>query len=124
MTPRYLSLTALSRANAWKPTAHHTAGCHLRYLVAAGLLIGASSVTLADEPITMTNGMTCWRNHSGHTYGCSGGVNTGDSGFNDTRTGTRYERIGPNQAIDTRSGQPMDLPPLNRSRNRNDQDEW
>jgi len=62
---------------------------------------------ICDELIQMSNGMTCWRNDVGHVYGCSGGVSTGDSGFNDVRTGKRYEYINENQAIDTRTGQPI-----------------
>jgi len=79
------------------------------FLVILTLLILAQ-VASADEFIVMTNGMTCWRNSSGFVYGCSGGVSTGDSGFNDSRTGTRYEYINPNQAIDTRRGQPINVP--------------
>jgi hypothetical protein len=77
---------------------------------ALALLVLGSSSVLADEFVTMTNGMTCWRNQNGELWGCSGGVNTGDSGFNDSRTGTRYENINPDQAIDTRTGQPINTP--------------
>ena len=69
-----------------------------------------ASAALADELVQMSNGMTCWRNQQGQMYGCSGGTNTGDSGFNDTRTGTRYNYTNPNQAIDTRTGQPIYTP--------------
>ena len=119
-----ISLIGTSYANEENPTDRDMTGILGRVLVTA-CLMSMASTTHADEFITLSNGMTCWRNPSGFTYGCSGGVNTGDSGFNDTRTGDRYERIGPNQAIDTRSGQPMEVPPGNRSRlHRNDQDEW
>ena len=47
---------------------------------------------------------------TGYIYGCSGGTNTGDSGFNDVHTGTRYNYINKNQAIDTRTGQPINTP--------------
>lgn len=87
------------------------------FLVIFTLLILAQ-IASADELIVMTNGMTCWRNSSGFVYGCSGGVSTGDSGFNDARTGRRYEYINPNQAIDTRTGQPINTP--NRQRRNND----
>jgi hypothetical protein len=69
-----------------------------------------SQSAYADELVQMNNGMTCWRNDQGFMYGCSGGANTGDSGFNDVKTGDRYERINDNQAIDTRTGQPIDTP--------------
>ena len=64
----------------------------------------------ADELITMDNGMTCWRNNVGVTYGCSGGVDTGSSGFNDVKTGRRYESIGGDNAIDTSTGHILNLP--------------
>jgi len=76
------------------------------------------SIVSADEFIQMSNGMTCWRNNNGHTYGCSGGTSTGDSGFNDVRTGERYEYTGGNQSVNTRSGQFMNTP----QRNNNEQD--
>ena len=118
-----IPLIGTSSANEKNSDRFGMTGILGRVLVTACLMSMASAAH-ADEFITMSNGMTCWRNPSGFTYGCSGGVNTGDSGFNDTRTGDRYERIGPNQAIDTRSGQPMEVPPVNRSRHRNDQEEW
>lgn len=79
-----------------------------QYLFAVVLL--SSTSVLADEFVTMSNGMTCWRNANGQLWGCSGGVNTGDSGFNDTRSGTRYEYINSQQAIDTRTGRPFGAP--------------
>lgn len=78
------------------------------------LALFASSV-YADEFVQMSNGMVCWRNQNGQLWGCSGGVNTGDSGFNDTRTGTRYNYINSNQAIDTRTGIPINTPYRNPS---------
>ena len=84
------------------------------YLTALVLILSQSAN--ADELIQMSNGMTCWRNNVGHVYGCSGGVSTRDSGFNDVRTGKRYEYINPNQAIDTRTGQPINTPYRNRHR--------
>ncbi|MBL1263634.1 hypothetical protein [Candidatus Methylomicrobium oryzae] len=77
------------------------------------ILIAGMSFTLvanADESIGMTNGMHCWRNKAGVYYGCSGGVNTGESGFNDARTGKRYESIGGNNVIDTQTGQSFEVP--------------
>ena len=85
------------------------------YLLVFSLLL--SSTAYADEFIQMSNGMTCWRDNSGYIYGCSGGTNTGDSGFNDVHTGTRYNYINKNQAIDTRTGQPINTP--NRERDDN-----
>ena len=85
------------------------------YLLVFSFLL--SSIAYADEFIQMSNGMTCWRDNSGYIYGCSGGTNTGDSGFNDVRTGTRYNYINKNQAIDTRTGQPINTP--NRERDDN-----
>ena len=67
----------------------------------------ASFAVHADELLTMSNGMTCWRNDQGHVWGCSGGHNNGSGGFNDTRTGQRYENINQDQSIDTRTGQPI-----------------
>ncbi len=64
----------------------------------------------ADELIQMSNGMTCWENSSGFRYGCSGGSSSGDSGFNDVKTGKRYERINDNQAIDPQTGQIINIP--------------
>ena len=87
------------------------------YLVVL-LLVVLSQTAYADELIQMSNGMTCWRNDDGHVYGCSGGVSTGDSGFNDVRTGKRYEYINENQAIDTQTGQPINTP--RRERNNKD----
>lgn len=74
------------------------------------LLVLFAQTATADELIVMSNGMTCWRNAHGVVYGCSGGVSTGDSGFNDVRTGKRYEYINKDQAIDTRTGQPINVP--------------
>ena len=84
-------------------------------------LIMLSTIVYADEFIQMNNGMTCWRNNVGVIYGCSGGVNTGDSGFNDTRTGTRYESVGGDNAVDTRTGQTFNVPKINRDDQENDQ---
>jgi hypothetical protein len=75
----------------------------------------------ADELIQMTNGMACWRNDSGFIYGCSGGVDTGDRGFNDTRTGTRYEPIGGDNAVDARTGQTFNIPDIHRNDQQNDE---
>ncbi len=75
----------------------------------------------ADEFLQMNNGMTCWRNNVGVIYGCSGGVDTGDKGFNDTRTGTRYESVGGDNAVDTRTGQTFNVPKINRDDQENDQ---
>ncbi len=68
----------------------------------------------ADEFIQYSNGATAWRNNQGFIYGYSGGVRTGDSGFNDTRTGERYEYTGPNNAINTRNGQSLSTPRFDR----------
>ena len=55
----------------------------------------------------MSNGMGCWRNDVGVTYGCAGGSDNGDSGFNDVKTGARYNYSSPDQssAVDSTSGQ-------------------
>jgi len=74
------------------------------------LLVLLAQTATADELITMTNGMTCWRNAHGLVYGCSGGVYTGGSGFNDARTGTRYEYINDHQAVNTKTGQVINVP--------------
>ena len=103
-------LTGRARRNERQPADPKTRDSHHGYLALAALLTAAASVSQADDLITMTNGMTCWRDATGHTYGCAGGVNTGDPGFNDTRTGQRYERIGPNQSLDTRMGQAFPVP--------------
>lgn len=74
-------------------------------------LVLFAQIASADELIQMTNGMTCWRNAYGVIYGCAGGTPIpGGSGFNEARTGWRYEYINPNQAIDTRTGQPINAP--------------
>lgn len=59
------------------------------------LCVFSSQGTFADEFMTFSNGMTCWKNDVGHIYGCSGGVDTGDTGVFDNRTGKRYEFINP-----------------------------
>lgn len=87
-----------------------------KYSVALIMLCASSA--FADEFVQMSNGMTCWRNRNGQLWGCSGGVDTGDRGFNDIRRGTRYNYINPNQAIDTQTGQPIDTPYRNLNRNR------
>ena len=69
----------------------------------------------ADEFIVMDNGMTCFQTDSGEIYGCSGGIDNGSSGFNDTRTGRRYESTGDNRAIDTQTGQDFEYPDYNNS---------
>lgn len=89
-------------------------------LGASVLILLISSSALADEFVTMTNGMTCWRNEQGQLWGCSGGVDTGDTGFNDTRTGQRFEHINPRQAIDPRTGQPFWTPQYDNGR----EDRW
>lgn len=78
--------------------------------VSIATIVFLSQIACADELIQMSNGMTCWRNDAGHMYGCSGGSSTGDSGFNDVKTGKRYERINDDQAIDTQTGQPIYTP--------------
>lgn len=77
---------------------------------AIAVLVFLTQNSHADELVQMSNGMTCWRNNVGFMYGCSGGTQTGDSGFNEVRTGRRYENINENQAIDTRTGQPINIP--------------
>ncbi|MEY3882352.1 MAG: hypothetical protein RIQ94_3148 [Pseudomonadota bacterium] len=74
------------------------------------LTLMASFNAQADEFITYTDGSTAFRNPSGYTYGHTGGVPTGDTGFNDTKTGERYESIGNGQHINTRTGQPLYTP--------------
>ena len=61
----------------------------------------------ADVRVQMSNGMGCWRNDVGEMYGCSGGSDNGDSGFNDVKTGARYDYSSPDQssAVDSTSGQ-------------------
>ena len=86
-----------------------------RYLLVLSIVL--SQTAYGDELIQMNNGMTCWRNDVGHVYGCSGGVSNGDNGVNDVRTGQRYEYINPNQAIDIRTGQPINTPQRNRGDN-------
>jgi hypothetical protein len=122
-TDEKCGLTGRTRLNAWQPPDHKNRASHRWCLALAGLLAAASAVSQADELITMSNGMTCWRDATGHTYGCSGGVNTGDSGFNDTRTGQRYERIDPNQSLDTRTGQAFPVPGQ-QPRGNGQADEW
>jgi hypothetical protein len=78
------------------------------------VVIMLAPIVHADEFLQMNNGMTCWRNNAGFVYGCSGGVDTGDNGFNDTRTGTRYESVGGDIAVDTRTGQTFNVPIINR----------
>jgi hypothetical protein len=86
------------------------------YLLVLSFFLLLSQAAYADEFIHMSNGMTCLRDKSGYTYGCSGGSSTGDSGFNETDTGRRYNRINDNQVIDTETGQPINVP----RRDRND----
>lgn len=90
------------------------------YLLVLSIFLLLSQAAYADEFIQMSNGMTCWKNDAGHMYGCSGGVSTGDSGFNDVRTGKRYEYINENQAIDTRTGQPVNTPSRKRNNTNDD----
>lgn len=85
------------------------------------LRIMMSPVVHADEFLQLNNGMTCWRNNAGFVYGCSGGVDIGDKGFNDTRTGTRYESVGEDNAVDTRTGQTFNVPKIKRDAQENDQ---
>jgi len=73
-------------------------------------LLLVSLAAHADEPIQMDNGMTCWRNASGVVYGCAGGVDNGSGGYNDVRTGERYQTINQQQAVDTRTGQVIQTP--------------
>jgi len=82
-------------------------------------IVMLSPIVQADEFLQMNNGMTCWRNNVGVIYGCSGGVDTGDNGFNDTRTGARYESVGGDNAVDTRTGQAFNVP--NRNNQESDQ---
>jgi hypothetical protein len=79
-----------------------------KILLARALLLPL--IAVADEVINYSNGATAFRDPSGHVYGYSGGANTGDTGFNDVRTGERYERSGSTQAVDTRTGQYVDVP--------------
>lgn len=77
-------------------------------------LLISSSTAYADEFVQMSNGMTCWRDDSGYTYGCSGGVQTGDTGYNDVRTGERYETMNDGrEAVDTRTGRVIYTPDYN-----------
>jgi len=79
-------------------------------LVLTMAIILVSQLSYGDELIVMSNGMTCWRTRDGFVYGCSGGAPTGDTGFNDTRTGRRYERINEGQAVDTWTGRTIETP--------------
>lgn len=63
-----------------------------------------------DEFIQYNNGATAWRNDQGHTYGYAGGTDNGSGGFNDVKTGERYENINNSQSVNTRTGQPIDRP--------------
>ena len=76
------------------------------------LVIGAmlAFTASADQTIQMNNGMVCFQNPSGHIYGCHGGAPNRDAGFNDVRSGRRYESTGGRRAIDTRTGQTFDEP--------------
>jgi hypothetical protein len=84
-----------------------------------------SSVAMADEFVQFDNGATGWRNNAGVVYGVSGGVDNGSHGFNDVRTGERYENINPNESINTRTGQVIQdsysSSSYGRSRNFNDE---
>jgi hypothetical protein len=82
------------------------------------LIMGISQIAFADELIQMSNGMTCWRNKTGFIYGCSGEFSTGDNGFNDVRTGTRYEMASPDNAINTRTGQTINVPSIKQDSDR------
>ncbi len=93
-------------------------------LMFIGLNLTFSAQALADELINMSDGSTCWKNESGHVYGCSGGastvirnnsgainprtgevlVPTGDGGYTGTRDGRHYAPAGPNGVIDTTTG--------------------
>jgi hypothetical protein len=73
------------------------------------VLLLFSSLAIADEFIQFSNGATAFRNENGFVYGYNGGSHTG-SGFNDVRTGERYENINPSQSINTHNGQVMQRP--------------
>jgi len=74
------------------------------------LTIMVSFTAQADEFIQYDNGATAWRNDAGVVYGYSGGMVTGESGFNDVKTGQRYEYIGGNSAVNTGNSQPIYTP--------------
>jgi len=69
------------------------------------LLISLSTGVSCDELIQFDNGATAFRTDTGYTYGYSGGNQKQDSGFNDTKTGDRYERMNRSQIIDTKTGE-------------------
>jgi hypothetical protein len=73
-------------------------------------LLLVSACVAADEYRPMSGGMGCWQNDSGALYGCSGGDLTDETGFSDLSTGQRYERISPDQAVDTWGGGVIDTP--------------
>jgi hypothetical protein len=74
------------------------------------MLVMVASTAGADELMQMSNGMTCWRNNVGVVYGCNGGVKTDGTGFNDVKTGTRYESTGDGRAVNTRTGGTIGMP--------------
>lgn len=80
-----------------------------------------ATTTYADQLVIMTNGMTCWRNAYGQVWGCSGGRATHDPGFNDTRTGERYQYINPHQAVGG-TGQVINAPNRRKLNPENDDD--
>jgi hypothetical protein len=73
--------------------------------IIAVLTLVLSQSAIADEFIQYDNGSTAWRNDNGVVYGNSGGGQNNGSGYNDVKTGERYENINPNQSINTRTGQ-------------------
>jgi len=71
-----------------------------------------SQPTFADEPVTMTNGMICFRSEATQqVYGCGSGIYM-PQGFNEVESGKYYPPLNRRFALDPETSQLIYLPDL------------
>ena len=79
----------------------------MRKFLLTVFVVALAHTAHAAELVQFTDGSTAFRDNSGFTFGHNGGNPNSSSGYNDVKTGERYERINNDQTINTSTGQPM-----------------
>lgn len=74
------------------------------------ILLAMTSLAQADDIRTYSNGMTCFQNRDGFTYGCSGGtVHEGET-YMDIESGKLINQIDRDSALDIETGRILITP--------------
>lgn len=76
------------------------------------ILLGLGTIAQADDFRIYSNGMTCWQDRTGYTYGCSGGtVHQGET-YMDIESGKLINQIDQNNALDLDTGRILMTPDM------------